>query len=340
MKRLLFVLGLGLSLFAPHNLSAISLAPCPLKPIDLQSSFSAETQEPAQNFPAILWANYVAEMKTDEEILRHLKAWNFESIRFLGLKNQGSSAYMVDGDRHRFLVFRGSTSLIEKAWDLSLPQVSLESLRLKGNAHSGMISALRALSPEILNIIKRRQSMDPKPLILSGHSLGGALSLLFALKLEEEGIAIHQVYTTGAPRIGNQEFYQGLDQTLRGRYFRLEDRNDYTVHIPPSKAAAASFAAVIGKPESPLSQIVRSLVEGLDYDSPLNERYELTESQPTLSNELLSDQNFWQSVQGELSAIDSLSDLIQLFKNQAERHPPQSYLCQYQEKTLMTRDDR
>ena len=80
--------------------------------------------------------------------------------------------------------------------------------------------------------------------MFSGHSLGGALTQLAAVRAGVEGVVKTEnvsIYTIGSPRVGNQRF----KDTLEGMYpraFRIAnyeegavDRQDLVTQVPPKK---------------------------------------------------------------------------------------------------------
>jgi triacylglycerol lipase len=63
---------------------------------------------------------------------------------------------------------------------------------------------------------------------VTGHSLGGALALLAAARIDRFS-EVQGVYVFGAPRIGDQRFAEGYAP----RVYRFLNNNDVVPHIPP-----------------------------------------------------------------------------------------------------------
>lgn len=70
-------------------------------------------------------------------------------------------------------------------------------------------------------------------IILTGHSLGGALATLAALDLFENGLPVVNVVTFGSPRVGNGAFRDFYDTALGGKTLRLVAQGDPVTFMPP-----------------------------------------------------------------------------------------------------------
>jgi len=70
--------------------------------------------------------------------------------------------------------------------------------------HEGFWRAAYSLLPKIIGCLNGPDvGSARKPLLLTGHSLGGALAVLIAFYLVEAGFVIRAVYTFASPRVGN-----------------------------------------------------------------------------------------------------------------------------------------
>lgn len=64
-------------------------------------------------------------------------------------------------------------------------------------------------------------------IFFTGHSLGGALSLIAASRFPY----VNCVYTFGCPRVGNKEF----NNSIKANVFRIVHNNDIVAELPPKK---------------------------------------------------------------------------------------------------------
>jgi triacylglycerol lipase len=100
-----------------------------------------------------------------------------------------------------------------------------------GGAAAGFIVALRAVEQDILAALP-----TGRPVMVTGHSLGGALAVLFAQWLETMGRDVTAVYTYGAPRPGRRDFSEPYnDSKLGARTFRCVHGDDIVPTVTPSE---------------------------------------------------------------------------------------------------------
>ncbi len=75
--------------------------------------------------------------------------------------------------------------------------------------HKGFNDFFSVIKEQVTPTISKYKS---KEIIVAGHSLGAALSVLFGLELKRNGFNTH-VYNFGSPRIGNLKFKKLVDNT-------------------------------------------------------------------------------------------------------------------------------
>ena len=126
------------------------------------------------------------------------------------------------------LAFRGTADLRNWLTDLDWPKIPL--YWAAGKVHRGFNTALESVAEQLDAAIHPE---DPRRLWITGHSLGGALAMLFALRLKiRRGREVAGVYTFGQPRLGNIPFSLGYDDALKARTFRVVHAEDIVPRVP------------------------------------------------------------------------------------------------------------
>jgi hypothetical protein len=82
------------------------------------------------------------------------------------------------------------------------------------------------------------------PLVVTGHSKGGALASLAAIRLlRAEGIAPTAVYTFASPRTGDAPFANFYNSMIMSDW-RFENTDDIVPHLPPSLAVLGLLSQI------------------------------------------------------------------------------------------------
>jgi pimeloyl-ACP methyl ester carboxylesterase len=138
-----------------------------------------------------------------------------------------------------FVVFEGTDPLVVANWVTNFTFVPDQD-----GIHRGFGSALAAAWQEIAGALSQA---GPKPqLYVTGHSLGGALAVLCALRAARELAAAAQaVYTFGMPRVGNRAFAAAYDQVLGENTYRLVHGEDIVPTVPPSELRFAHVGRIL-----------------------------------------------------------------------------------------------
>ena len=121
---------------------------------------------------------------------------------------------------------------------------------IPGKVHQGFWDALSLLWEPVLAEVKKQMSASGKslPLYISGHSKGGAMASLSAMRCHAlEGIEPAAVYTYASPMTGDLGFATAYNTAIVDT--RYEYTDDIVPHLPPTSAFADAFAVlpVIGK---------------------------------------------------------------------------------------------
>jgi predicted lipase len=105
---------------------------------------------------------------------------------------------VVSNRDYAVLAFRGTDSNLEWAHTFTYRQNPW----ITGKAHAGFVQALDLLWENVMAALYDAHVIDEeKTLWVTGHSLGGALALLAANRLDHIGIKVHEVQTFGTPQV-------------------------------------------------------------------------------------------------------------------------------------------
>lgn len=103
--------------------------------------------------------------------------------------------------------------------------------------HHGFLTRWQSVERGVIDLIEladQSSAAPPRPIVFSGHSLGGALAVLGAAALQARwGTRLRGVYTIGQPRVGNAEFCEAYDHLLGSRTYRCVNNRDPVPHLPP-----------------------------------------------------------------------------------------------------------
>lgn len=206
---------------------------------------------------------------TKENIVNCLTNRGFDTVKYFTDKEkrtpQDTQAYLAATADIIIVAFRGSEGNIEdwfganaRVLPKQIPWLNDDDL----SAHSGFIDALTnkgqstsSILNEILDEIEKNsiENGRQKQIFLTGHSLGGALATLMALKLRgilvqpvanaqntNDGFALREVrsscplavYTFGSPRVVTSKLAIAYDTELKAVTHRLVHENDVVTQIP------------------------------------------------------------------------------------------------------------
>ncbi|KAL0382163.1 UNVERIFIED_CONTAM: Abscisic acid receptor PYL4 [Sesamum calycinum] len=162
------------------------------------------------------------------------------------------SFWMVRNGGHQIISFKGTELFNAKDWrtDLDIPWYNLQGVN--GRVHGGFIKALglkldgtwpkstttgehrHAYNTIAAELKGHFKSNDRTKFIVTGHSLGGALAVLFpaVLALHNEIKTLERleaVYTFGQPRVGDERFGEFMKEQFEHygvRYYRFVYSHD------------------------------------------------------------------------------------------------------------------
>ena len=119
----------------------------------------------------------------------------------------GAQAYYLTNGVERVLSFRG-TEVTQKS-DILADLTSGKNRESNGTyVHVGFRKEVNKIWDDILQELSKGSAGEP-PLYITGHSLGAAMATIAASRLQET-MKVEALITFGSPRVGTQEFVDGL----------------------------------------------------------------------------------------------------------------------------------
>jgi hypothetical protein len=132
---------------------------------------------------------------------------------------------------HMIIACRGTTGFLDALTDLNIMQRSL-TLGV-GAAHSGFLDRAKSIPLKYL----RRQLIRGKQIVVTGHSLGGAVASLLTLRLLEFAPKFcHeqvQCYTFGCPLFADSKLAKHINWRYRRHFVHIVSKNDIVPRVMP-----------------------------------------------------------------------------------------------------------
>ena len=133
-----------------------------------------------------------------------------------------------------FVAFRGSNNIQDWINNFHISKIYPYDKYENVGVENGFYSIYKTFElPIFSNIVYLSIKYNTSNLILTGHSLGAALSTLLAFDILNddvyEGFNIHSIITFGSPRVGNYEFSNAIKNI---NSFRITHYYDIVPHLP------------------------------------------------------------------------------------------------------------
>lgn len=125
------------------------------------------------------------------------------------------------------IIFPGTASLRDFRTDAKILKTDWDGDG--GKAHRGFVEAYRSVGTQICAFLQDNQA---ERVIITGHSLGGALATLCADVVCEMGLDIEAVITFGSPRVGNRTFARRYNEDLADVTHRVVNARDPVPWLP------------------------------------------------------------------------------------------------------------
>ncbi len=167
-----------------------------------------------------------------------------------------TQVYVATSDTAIVVAFRGSEAptsldglkdwLLTNANDLLiLPEgrigTDFAAAGVGARFHRGFLSALGDIWDGLFPAVEAAVQAKERPVWVTGHSLGGALALLAAWRFQQNFIQVHEVYTFGAPMIGNAAAAKAFEKDFPGKVYRFVDCGDPVPELPTFSLVANEY---------------------------------------------------------------------------------------------------
>lgn len=167
-----------------------------------------------------------------------------------------TQAYVASNDNHVVVAFRGSEAptsmdgfkdwLLTNALNLLVVPTGplgadFAAAGVGARWHQGFVTAITAVWDPVFAATTELLKAKDRPLWVTGHSLGGALALLGAWLFLRRTVGVHQVYTFGAPMVGNKDVADAINREYAGKVFRYVNAPDPVPLLPMMSMVANDF---------------------------------------------------------------------------------------------------
>ncbi|KAL7679724.1 putative fungal lipase-like domain, alpha/Beta hydrolase [Plasmopara halstedii] len=205
----------------------------------------------ASNFDAITYnettAQYLAHVTSVSYCqAKHIVQWNCQPCAFVQ-PMEGVTVVEDTKDNFQGLVgysklydavviaFRGSMDITNWIDNLTFHKLRAYAEFPSVLVHEGFYWAYRSVAPQVLDALHRLQMEHTHASVMvTGHSLGGAVAAVCAFELEYlEKIPVNVLYTFGKPRVGNINFSARL-RRANMEVYRVTHFRDVVPHLPPT----------------------------------------------------------------------------------------------------------
>jgi triacylglycerol lipase len=139
--------------------------------------------------------------------------------------------FILQSEDRNIVAFRGTSSTTDWISDAIATQGKYKCVPGVGLSHRGISDIYYSTRGQILTALSKLPK--DKPLLITGHSLGGALAALCAVDVADNSAFNHpSVYTYGAPRVGDPTFAKAFSSKV-DQSFRIHNRFDIVPQLPP-----------------------------------------------------------------------------------------------------------
>lgn len=143
----------------------------------------------------------------------------------------GTAGFVVANQELIVVVFRGTEDLLDWRTNIKLAWIALQG---GVKVHTGFFQAYWPVRKAMFDKVRALIQAKPRPVYVTGHSLGGALAVMATAELANHDEAavrdsIAACYTFGCPKVGDRSF----DQYVKVPLYRITNGVDLVPTVPP-----------------------------------------------------------------------------------------------------------
>jgi triacylglycerol lipase len=167
--------------------------------------------------------------EAQDDYKKILNEWGFYKV--YPLNKHETQGFVAGKDDMILLVFRGTEQT--KPEDILMDVLACQENTKLGKVHYGFLTALKFVWKDILKALEEFQDNNQN-IWIAGHSLGGALATLAAVKLASKNKCqnISGLYTYGKPRVGDKKFRSEFEKFFKTDAYRITNYKDPVSIIP------------------------------------------------------------------------------------------------------------
>lgn len=177
---------------------------------------------------------YDPDLKTNPNRVREVVAGIDveKQFKYFNVDVCDTQAFVLEKNDLVYVVFQGTQSPVDWFYNFILKFKTVSGV---GSYHTGFMTvsetSFQFVGEYLLAVLKRNPQSK---VVLTGHSLGGAMATMYAYILQQEypGVSIQSLVTFGQPRCGDKSFV-GYLNSLNFDYKRFVNNGDYIADVPP-----------------------------------------------------------------------------------------------------------
>gem|GEM_PF-1244622 len=197
----------------------------PVTPADFRLDALARTSFDWQASLSLCLASELA-YKDAAAVKAQARTWGFSDVAFV--ERGPAQGFLAWTPELSMVAFRGTESTADWLSNLHLTTRDLPGL---GRVHAGFLEQFQALRPELERLLNLRPAL---PLLVTGHSLGGAIAVLAASSWAATR-PVRALYTYGQPAVAaDSSTAMAMAAALPGRWHRLVNDADIVPRVPPT----------------------------------------------------------------------------------------------------------